>query len=57
MRHFVTVKNRILIKIISSILFIVIFFLICGIFELIYPRSVTNNINRLIDNILFFGLK
>jgi len=45
------------IKIISSIIFVVLFFSICAAFEWMYPRSVSNQINSLIHNILWFGLK
>jgi hypothetical protein len=44
-------------KIISSIIFVVLFFLICAAFEWLYPRSVSNQINSLIHNILWFGVK
>jgi hypothetical protein len=43
-------------KIISSIIFVVLFFSICAVFEWMYPRTVSNQINSLIHNILFFGL-
>jgi len=43
-------------KIISSIIFTILFILICIVFELIYRGSVTNQINKLIHEILLFGI-
>ncbi len=48
--------RSIVIKIISSIIFIILFFLICGIFEWLYPMSISTQINKLIHDILFFGV-
>ena len=45
-----------IVKVVSSVIFIVLFFLICAAFELVYSGSVTNQINKLINDILFFGL-
>jgi hypothetical protein len=45
------------IKVISSIVFVVLFFLICAAFEWMYRGSVINQINSLIHNILWFGVK
>jgi hypothetical protein len=44
------------IKVISSIAFALLFFLIAAAFELAHRGSVTNQINKLIHEILFFGL-
>jgi hypothetical protein len=44
------------VKIISSIIFVVLFFLICAAFEWMYPMSISNQINKLIHEILFFGI-
>lgn len=45
-----------IVKVVSSVIFIVLFFLICAAFELAYRGSVINQINKLINDILFFGL-
>jgi hypothetical protein len=50
-------SRKLRIKIISSFIFVVLFFCICAVFEWMYPRTVSNQINSLIHNILFFGLK
>jgi len=44
------------IKVVSSIVFALLFFLIAAAFELAYRGSVVNQINSLIHEILFFGL-
>lgn len=49
--------KSILIRIISSIIFIVLFVIIGIVFEFLYRGSVINQINSLIHNILIFGLK
>jgi len=48
--------HSITVRVISSIIFAVGFVLICVLFELVYRGSVTNQINKLIHEILFFGL-
>lgn len=48
--------HSIVVRVISSIIFVVLFFLICVVFELVYRGSVTNQINKLIHEILMFGL-
>lgn len=48
--------KSITVKVISSIIFAVGFFLIAAGFELAYRGSVINQINKLINDILFFGL-
>jgi hypothetical protein len=49
-------SRNIRIKIISSLVFIVLFFLICIVFELFAKGLVANQINKLIHEILIFGL-
>ena len=44
------------IKVVSSIVFVLLFFLIAAAFELAHSGSVVNQINKLINDILFFGL-
>jgi hypothetical protein len=44
------------IKVVSSIVFVLLFFLIAAAFELAHRGSVVNQINKLINDILFFGL-
>lgn len=48
--------HSIVTRLISSILFAVGFGLICVAFELVYRGSVSNQINKLIHEILFFGI-
>jgi hypothetical protein len=48
--------HSITVRVISSIIFVVGFFLIAAAFEFVYRGSVTNQINKLIHEILFFGL-
>ena len=48
--------HSILVRVISSIIFVVLFFLIATGFELAYRGSVANQINKLIHEILMFGL-
>lgn len=45
------------VKIISTIIFIVLFFSICIVFELVYPRTVGNQINGLINELFWLGFK
>jgi hypothetical protein len=49
--------KSIIIKVISSLVFILLFFCIAAVFEFLYRGSVTNQINNLVHNILLFGLK
>ena len=48
--------KSIVVRIVSSIIFALLFFLIAAGFELAYRGSVINQINKLINDILFFGL-
>lgn len=48
--------KSIVVRVISSIIFAILFFLIAAGFELAYRGSVINQINKLINDILFFGL-
>jgi hypothetical protein len=48
--------HSILVRVISSVVFAVLFFLIAAGFELAYRGSVVNQINKLINDILFFGI-
>jgi hypothetical protein len=43
-------------RLISSLIFAVLFVLVCVVFEFVYRGSVTNQINKLIHEILLFGL-
>jgi hypothetical protein len=49
--------HSVTVRVISSIIFIVLFVLVCVVFEWAYRGSVTNQINSLIHNILWFGVK
>jgi len=49
--------HSLVVRIISSLIFIVLFVLVCVVFEFLYSGSVTNQINSLIHNILWFGIK
>lgn len=49
--------HSIVVRAISSFVFVVLFVLVCVVFEFVYRGSVTNQINSLIHNILFFGIK
>ena len=49
--------NSILVRVISSLIFALLFVLVCVVFEFAYRGSVTNQINSLVHNILFFGIK
>ena len=48
--------HSIVTRVISSIIFALLFVLICVVFEFVYRGSVTNQINKLIHEILIFGL-
>lgn len=48
--------KSIVVKVISSAIFAVLFILIAAAFELLYRGSVANQINKLIHEILLFGL-
>ena len=48
--------HSIVTRLISSFIFAVLFVLICVVFEFVYRGSVTNQINKLINDILMFGL-
>ena len=45
------------IKVLSTVAFAVLFFSICGIFELVYPRTMQGQINNLIDKLFWLGVK
>ena len=49
--------RKVQVKIISTIIFVVLFFSICGIFELAYPLTIGNEINNLIDKFFWLGVK
>lgn len=48
--------KSIIVRIISTTIFIVLFIVICAVFELVYPKSVMNQINSLIHQIVKYGL-
>lgn len=48
--------HSIVVRVVSSVIFTVLFFLIAAAFELVYRGSVSNQINKLIHEILFFGV-
>jgi hypothetical protein len=48
--------HSIVTRVISSIIFTLLFVLVCVVFEFLYSGSVTNQINKLIHEILFFGI-
>jgi hypothetical protein len=48
--------HSIVVRVISSVIFAVGFILIAVGFELVYRGSVSNQINKLIHEILFFGI-
>jgi len=48
--------HSIVVRLISSFIFAVLFVLVCVAFELVYRGSVTNQINKLVHEILMFGL-
>jgi hypothetical protein len=43
-------------RVVSAMVFTLLFILICVTFEFVYRGSVINQINKLINDILFFGL-
>ena len=49
--------HSIVVRVISSVIFAVGFFLIAAVFELAHRGSVANQINKLINDILFFGIQ
>ena len=49
--------HSIVVKVISTMVFVVLFICIAVVFEFVHRGSVTNQINSLIHNILFFGVK
>jgi hypothetical protein len=49
--------HSIVTRVISSFIFVLLFVLVCVVFEFAYRGSVTNQINKLIHNILLFGVK
>jgi uncharacterized membrane protein YGL010W len=48
--------HSIVTRLISSFIFALLFVLVCVVFEFMYRGSVTNQINKLIHEILIFGL-
>jgi hypothetical protein len=49
--------HSIVVKAISTMVFVVMFICVAVVFEWVYRGSVTNQINSLVHNILFFGIK
>jgi hypothetical protein len=49
--------HSIVVRAISTMVFVVMFICVAVVFEFVYSGSVTNQINKLIHNILFFGVK
>jgi hypothetical protein len=49
--------HSIVVKAVSTMVFVVMFICIAVVFEWVYRGSVTNQINSLVHNILFFGVK
>jgi hypothetical protein len=49
--------HSIVVRAISTMVFVVMFICIAVVFEFVYSGSVTNQINSLIHNILLFGVK
>lgn len=49
--------HSIVVKAISTMVFVALFICVAVVFEFVYSGSVTNQINSLIHNILFFGVK
>jgi hypothetical protein len=43
-------------RVVSAMVFALLFILICVLFEFAYRGSVINQINKLMNDILFFGL-
>ena len=48
--------HSIVVKVVSTMVFVVLFICIAVVFEFVYRGSVTNQINKLIHEILFFGI-
>jgi hypothetical protein len=48
--------HSIVVKAVSTMVFVVLFICIAVVFEFVYRGSVTNQINKLIHEILFFGI-
>jgi hypothetical protein len=49
--------HSIVVRAISTMVFVVMFICVAAVFEFVYSGSVTNQINSLIHNILWFGIK
>jgi hypothetical protein len=49
--------HSIVVKAVSTMVFVVMFICVAVVFEFVYSGSVTNQINSLIHNILWFGVK
>jgi len=49
--------HSIVVKAVSTMVFVVMFICVAVVFEWVYRGSVTNQINSLIHNILWFGVK
>jgi hypothetical protein len=49
--------HSIVVKVISTMVFLLLFVCIAVVFEFVYRGSVTNQINSLVHNIVFFGVK
>jgi hypothetical protein len=49
--------HSIVVRAISTMVFVVMFICVAVVFEFVYSGSVTNQINSLIHNILWFGVK
>jgi|LakMenE18May11ns_1017448.scaffolds.fasta_scaffold9880308_4 hypothetical protein len=49
--------HSIVVKVISTMVFLLLFVCITVVFEFVYRGSVTNQINSLVHNIVFFGVK
>lgn len=49
--------HSIVVKVVSTMVFVALFICIAVVFEFVYSGSVTNQINKLIHEILFFGIK
>jgi len=48
-------KTRV--KIVSTLIFTLLFFFICAVFEFFYPQTVFNQINNIIDKFFWLGVK
>jgi hypothetical protein len=49
--------HSIVVRVISTMVFVALFICVAAVFEFFYSGSVTNQINSLIHNILWFGIK